>query len=134
METDDGRGDVRLKARAGDELPSASVLSSLAEASSFFGAGSVGYSPSRDGGRLDGLRLRTRAWRIDALSVENLSSAYYADATRFPPGSVEYDCTLIMRDIPHEWRTVPDPCVPLATDTGLGSADPAESSEGVGAR
>ena len=115
MATDDGQADVRLKARAGDELPPASVFSSLPEASSFFGTGSVGYSPSRDSSRLDGLRLRTRAWRIEPLVLEDLSSAYYADVSRFSPGSVEYDCTLVMRDIPHEWQTVPDPCTPIAS-------------------
>jgi len=134
METDDGRGNVRLKARAGAELPSASVLSSLAEASSFFGAGSEGYSPNRNGGRLDGLRLRTRAWRIDALALEHLSSAYYADGARFPPGSVEYDCALIMRDIPHEWQLVPDPCTPIERDAGQGLRNQAEPAQLARAR
>ena len=122
MDTADGRGDVRLRARPGaGVLPSTSRFASLEEASGFFAAGSIGYSPSNDGDRLDGLRLRTRTWRIDALDVDEVSSAYYADGAHFPPGSVEYDCTLIMRDIPHEWRTVPDPCTPLAHGTGLGS-------------
>ena len=125
MTTEDGRGDVRLRARPSEGLPATSCFASLEAASSFFAAGSVGYSARRTGPGLDGLRLRTRAWRVDTLDVDELASAYYADAAHFPPGSAEYDCTLIMRDIPHEWRTVPAPSTPLADGTGLGLDDSA---------
>ena len=33
-------------------------------------------------------------------------STYFADRRRFPTGSLEYDCTLVMRDVPHEWHPV----------------------------
>jgi hypothetical protein len=133
MTTEDGLADVRVAARWGDHLPPASVLTSLAEASSFFGAGSVGYSPSRGGARLDGLRLRTRAWRIEPLVLSQLSSTYYQDTRHFPPGSIEYDCALIMRDIPHEWASCPPPgslprdvpaSLPAAGGTGAVLAQP----------
>lgn len=112
METDDGAGDVWLRARVSDGLPCTSRFASLEEASSFFAAGSVGYSAINGGARLDGLRLRTLAWRMETLDVEWVVSSYYADSTRFPPGSVAYDCTLIMRDIPHEWQPQPQPHTP----------------------
>ena len=36
-------------------------------------------------------------------------SSYYTDRAHFPAGSVNYDCTLVMRDLPHEWQPVPPP-------------------------
>jgi hypothetical protein len=53
--------------------------------------------------------LRTHAWHVEPLDVEWALAGYYADRARFPSGSVEYDCTLLMRDIPHEWRAEPAP-------------------------
>jgi hypothetical protein len=108
MASDDGCADVRLRARASDRLPATSRFASLAEASRFFAAGSVGYSARRDVGRLDGLELHTLVWRVDALDVQSVFSSHYADPMRFPPGSVEFDSALIMRDIPCQWRAVPD--------------------------
>jgi hypothetical protein len=107
MDTDDGAADVRLKGHPGAGLPSGSCFASLEEASSFFAGGSVGYSPSSGGRRLDGLRLRTLTWHVEPLEVEEIRSSFYADSRRFPPGSIEYDCTLLMRDIPHEWWPQP---------------------------
>lgn len=104
MATDDGDGDVWLRARQSDDLPAASCFTSLEEASSFFAAGSVGYSPTGEGARLEGLHLRTRTWWVETLDVEYVFSRYYADRARFPAGSVEYDSTLLMRDIAHEWE------------------------------
>ncbi len=49
--------------------------------------------------------------------MEEVYSSYFADERRFPKGSVEFDCALLMRDIPHAWRAEP----PLATRTGAGA-------------
>jgi hypothetical protein len=43
-------------------------------------------------------------WKITPLAVERVYSSYFADESRFPPGSVEFDCALLMRNIPHEWH------------------------------
>jgi hypothetical protein len=109
LESEDGSADVRLRARESGGLPSTSAFPSLQAASDFFAGGSVGYSAVADSARLDGLELRTLAWRVDALEVESVFSAYYADSSRFPPGSVAFDSALVMRDIPHEWHPVPTP-------------------------
>jgi len=111
LETDDGTADVWLRARPATHVPPTSHFASLDEASRFFAGGSAGYSPGLDPGHLDGLRLSTRAWRIEPLDVDWVVSSYYADRRRFPPGSVEYDCSLLMRDIPHEWQPIPAPCM-----------------------
>jgi hypothetical protein len=99
---------VEVCARVADALPGASTFASLAEASTFFEHGSVGYSVTRDGDRLDGIRLRTKTWKVTALDVERAHSSFFSDRSAFPEGSVVFDCGLLMRDIEHEWQSEPD--------------------------
>lgn len=99
---------VALEGRISDELPSKSIFSSLAEASSFFEGGAVGYSVTTDEDRLDGLRLNTKEWRVEPLAVNRVYSSYFSDETKFPKASVEFDHALIMRNVAHEWHTVDD--------------------------
>ena len=108
MESDDGAVHVALRANAAAALPASSGFSDVQEASSFFERGSVGYSAKRSSDRLEGLELHTNAWRVEPLNVTSVSSSYFEDTARFPVGSVEFDCALIMRDIPHRWRTAPE--------------------------
>src|SRR5262249_35398034 len=108
--TGDGAADVWLRARPAIGLPSTSRFSSLQAASDFFAAGAVGYSTTKDSTRLDGLLLKTRDWQIEPLDVDWAVSGFYRDRHRFPEGSVEYDCTLVMRNIRHEWHVQPDLC------------------------
>ena len=49
--------------------------------------------------------LKTDAWSVAPLAVERAYSSYFEDATKFPPGSLRFDCALVMRNIPHEWET-----------------------------
>jgi hypothetical protein len=108
----DGGGDLSLGGRSTDRLASASVFRSVADASAFFERGSTGYSPSRDGSRLDGTRLTTRAWEVRPFQLDAFESSFFDDATRFPRGSIEFDDALVMRDIAHEWHVAP----PLSMD------------------
>jgi Uncharacterized conserved protein (COG2071) len=108
MQSDDGEVSLRIRGRLGENLPASSHFSSLAEASAFFEPGSVGYSVTRDPGRLDGLELRTHGWSVVPLEVEEVYSSYFSDETRFPRGSVEFDCALLMRNLGHEWHAAED--------------------------
>jgi hypothetical protein len=108
MESRDGSVAVRLVGDDTDSLPASSCFSSLVEASAFFEGGSLGYSVTRDGDRLDGLLLRTVDWRIRALSVTEVYSSFFAERERFPAGSIEFDHALVMRDILHEWHKAED--------------------------
>src|SRR5882724_4441902 len=108
MQSRDDSVAVRVVGDETDSLPASSCFSSLVEASAFFEGGSLGYSVTRDGGRLDGLLLRTLDWRIRALAVTDVSSSYFADAKQFPAGSIEFDHALVMRDIIHEWHKAED--------------------------
>lgn len=95
---------VTLRARNGDSLPTDSVFVSLEDASAFFRAGSLGYSATRKGSRLDAVYLDALDWRVSALHVEAATSTFFEDRSVFPPGSVEFDSALIMRNVEHEWR------------------------------
>jgi uncharacterized protein DUF2071 len=108
MESLDGSVAVRVVGDDAEALPTSSCFSSLVEASAFFEGGSLGYSVTRDGERLDGLLLRTMNWRIRALSVTEVHSSFFADRQRFPEGSIEFDHALVMRDILHEWHKAED--------------------------
>lgn len=108
MKSEDGRVAVELEGKVSDELPPSSVFSSLAASSAFFEAGSLGYSATSDASRLDGLRLSTKAWRVEPLEVSKVYSSYFADESKFPQGSVEFDHALLMRNIEHEWHSASD--------------------------
>jgi hypothetical protein len=108
MQSDDRAVAVAVRGRPGGALPASSCFASLAEASAFFEGGSVGYSVTRSPTRLDGIELRTHGWSMEALQVDEVHSSWFADTTRFPRGSVEFDCALLMRNLGHEWHGVGD--------------------------
>jgi uncharacterized protein YqjF (DUF2071 family) len=116
---DDGAAvDLSMRARDGGasvtvrggqvEGFSSSLFASLDVASDFFRAGSLGYSARQDPHSLDGITLHTDAWKVAPMRVDDVGSSFFEDTERFPRGSVTFDCALLMRDIPHEWRSEPD--------------------------
>ncbi len=108
MRAADGSIQVDVVVQAARDLPPSSVFHSVSEASAFFEPGSVGYSATADAHRLDGVVLQTRSWTVEALAVEQAYSSYFADESLFPPGSVTFDCALLMRNIAHEWHAAPE--------------------------
>lgn len=107
MRSDDGEVEVSLRGRVVAAVPRSSCFGSLAVASAFFEAGSLGFSARSGSDELDAMRLSTDSWQVEALALDEVYSSYFADEARFPPGSVEFDCALLMRDIPHEWHPAP---------------------------
>jgi hypothetical protein len=108
MKSADGAITVEIEGRIAAALPSTSIFSSLEEASTFFEGGAVGYSVTSDQGRLDGLLLKTKEWRVEPLDVSSVYSSYFSDEAKFPKGSIEFDNALIMRNVAHEWHSVDD--------------------------
>lgn len=104
----DGSVQLSVSAREAASLPDTSVFASLAEASAFFERGSLGYSATSEPSRFDGMTLDTHRWAVAPLDVDAVSSSFFEDGTTFPPGSVEFDHALIMRDIEHDWVRAPD--------------------------
>jgi len=92
---------------AGSRLAGSRLFGGLDEASAFFRRGAVGYSVGSDAGCLDGLELRTNAWRVEPVEVLGAESTFFADTTLFPAGSVTLDCALLMRNVPVTWEPLP---------------------------
>ena len=95
---------VSIDAKVSNALPADSVFDSLEEAAEFFTQGSVGYSPSRCAGTCDGLELCAAPRDLAPLHVQSAESSYLSDPGIFPAGSAQFDCALLMRHVPHEWR------------------------------
>ncbi|HEV7238775.1 MAG TPA: DUF2071 domain-containing protein [Thermoanaerobaculia bacterium] len=105
MTSSDQSVSVHVDAAVVSDFPSGSIFPSLADASAFFEPGSLGYSATSGGHKLDGVVLRTHEWKVDPLRIDSVASSYFADESRFPPGSATFDCALIMRNIAHEWHS-----------------------------
>lgn len=104
----DGEAEVTFRGTVAQNLPTASVFPDLAAAAGFFSLGATGYSATHQPNHFHGMELRSLDWAVTALHVEEHYSRYFADVTRFPRGSVEFDNALLMRGIAHEWRSRPD--------------------------
>lgn len=105
MRSADGRVAIDVVGQTAEQLPDRSGFSSVNDASAFFESGGVGYSVTSSGSRLDGVVLKTESWKVEPLDVEHAHSTFFDDAAMFPPGSIAFDCGLIMRNIPHEWES-----------------------------
>lgn len=103
----DGTTRITIEGHVSENLPAASVFDSLESCSKFFESGSLGFSPVRDGARLDGLELRSLSWEVEPLALEHVESSFFDDRTRFPAGSAAFDSALLMRNIEHEWHPRP---------------------------
>ena len=108
MRSADGRVEVDVVGHESDRLPPTSIFRSVGDASAFFESGSVGYSPTASGRRLDGIVLKTESWSVAPLAMDRVRSSYFDDPSMFPAGSIRFDCALVMRNIPHVWETAAD--------------------------
>jgi hypothetical protein len=102
----DGDTLVDVHARRPIGWPGSALFTDLDEASAFFQAGCDGYSITKEGLHLDGLRLRTEAWRVEPVEVVRARSSYF-DRGPFPAGSATLDVALLMRDVPVRWQALP---------------------------
>lgn len=110
MASDDGVANVQVSGSVDETIPDSSVFNSLKSASDFFENGSLGYSDTNADGKFDGLELQCKNWHVDSLKIDSVQSSYFENQSRFPSGSIEFDCALLMRDIVHEWHGRPDLC------------------------
>ncbi len=76
------------------------------DASEFFRLESAGYSAGREPDRFDGAGLTTTQWRVDPCVLERAASSVFDDRDRFPVGSIEPDCALLMRQLPARWTAL----------------------------
>ena len=104
----DGGQEISFAGRVADGLPRTSIFPSLKDAADFFLLGSTGYSATRTEGRYHGMELRSLDWKLAPMAIDEAQSCFFDDRDRFPPGSTELDCALLMRGIDHEWHSRPD--------------------------
>jgi hypothetical protein len=104
LDGDDHQTHLIVEGHVASELPETSVFKSLGAASAFFERGSLGYSSTARPGEFDGMELRCSGWRVEPVEVERVESSFFADRSRFPAGSIAFDCALLMRRIEHEWQ------------------------------
>jgi hypothetical protein len=117
LTSDDGQVRLLVDAALSARLGETSIFQSLSEASGFFEAGSVGYSPASQQGVYDGLELRSATWKVEPLDVRRVSSSFFSNPAQFPPGSAEFDCALLMRNIDHEWHDCGQMCTSVNEPT-----------------
>ena len=104
----DGTLEVDVVASVEPTLTESRLFGDADEASRFFEQGSVGFSPGRDPAHVESVRLSTHAWRVEPCRVVSSKSTFSDDPTRFPPGTAELDCALVMRKVPVVWDALPD--------------------------
>lgn len=97
---------LSIQARETSSFSEKSIFCDLKEVSNFFKTGSVGYSPSNKEKEFEGLKLITNEWKVSPLEVMNVNSSYLDDQSIFPEGSVEFDNAVLMKNIPHEWKSM----------------------------
>ncbi|MFN2564992.1 MAG: DUF2071 domain-containing protein [Gemmatimonadaceae bacterium] len=114
MDSADGVTHVLVEGTLAPALPAGSAFDSLAAASAFFERGALGYSATARAGVFDGLELRSLAWKVEPLAVTAVESSFFEDRRHFAPGSAEFDCALVMRNIAHEWHARDQLCLESA--------------------
>jgi hypothetical protein len=105
---EDGGDEVAFSGQVAKELPPTSIFPSLDQAVGFFSLGATGYSATRKDGHYHGMELRCLDWTVVPLAVEEARSCFFDNRERFPAGTAQLDCALLMRGIAHEWHSRPD--------------------------
>jgi len=104
----DGSDEAHFKGQVAQALPDSSLFDDVQQAASFFSLGATGYSATYERGHYQGMELRSLDWSIQPMEIEEAHTSFFSDRTRFPEGTVELDCALVMRGIDHEWHSRPD--------------------------
>lgn len=108
VRTDRNEANVWFGARPAAGWKATALFQTMEQAQGFFQQGDCGFSCSLHNEKLEGMQLRVRKWEMSPLEVHGLHVAFYENRGRFPRGSVEFDCALAMRGIPHEWHELAD--------------------------
>jgi Uncharacterized conserved protein (COG2071) len=89
-------------------LPPGSIFADVASASRFFRCAPVGYAPTPTEGRFDGVELETGGWELRPLHLDEVSSSFFDDRQRFPPGTAVADSAFLMAGVATTWRPQPE--------------------------
>lgn len=100
--------EVAFSGRVAAVLPAGSIFPSVETAAGFFSLGATGYSATRHAARFHGMELHSLNWTVAPMAIDEARSAFFDDRERFPDGTAEVDCALLMRGVEHEWHSRPD--------------------------
>ena len=114
---------VEIAATVDDDLHGSRLFNDLEQASAFFRRGSEGYSATKTGHHLDGMRLDTHRWQVIACQAQRATSTFFEDPDRFPPGAATFDCALLMRDLPARWHSLPT----MTVEPDVSGSDPSDA-------
>ncbi len=103
----DGVVRIAVAGHLADRLPPGSVFADLGSASRFFRCAPVGYAATPTEGLFDGVKLETESWGLRPLQLDEVSSSFFDDPRRFPPGTAVADSAFLMSGIVTTWRTQP---------------------------
>lgn len=106
MKSTDQKIAVSFTGEISDNFPKTSIFTSLNEASSFFEAGSLGFSAAKNIKKLDGILLQIDDWKVLPFKITSVFSSFYDDESIFPKNSIEFDHALYMHNAVHEWQSV----------------------------
>jgi hypothetical protein len=104
--TSDRQHDAAVTAQLTESLQS-DLFPDIPSVASFFRCASIGWSPRRSPGPLDGVELVSEHWPMTPARVRSARSSYFDNTDLFPIGSIALDSAVVMRDIPVSWRAVP---------------------------
>jgi hypothetical protein len=90
------------------DLPPGSVFADVESASRFFRCAPVGYAATPTEGRFDGVELETAGWGLYPLHLDEVSSSFFDDPARFPPGTAAADSAFLMGGLATTWRPRPE--------------------------
>jgi hypothetical protein len=102
-------------------LPPGSIFADVASATRFFRCAPVGYAATPAEGRFDGVELETAGWELRPLHLDEVSSSFFDDPERFPPGTVVADSAFLMGGVATTWRPQPELCAAAAPRPGAGA-------------
>jgi hypothetical protein len=108
VRTVDGATDISFSSTVSSKWQPTRAFHTLDDASRFFQGGDFGFSCSLKGNSLEGMQLRISRWSLIPLSVQLNEAAFYFNQSVFPKGSIEFDCGMMMRSVPHEWHEIKD--------------------------
>ena len=105
MQSLDSTTSVSVRSSVGGAFQS-ELFRGLGAASSVFECAPLGISPRYDGS-LEAVQMVTKRWEIDSVQLDDVTSSYFDDESRFPAGTISFDSALLMRDVEVEWRRHP---------------------------
>jgi Uncharacterized conserved protein (COG2071) len=113
---------LRIDVRSGDDTVSLSVearptdtftsglFPTLGDAVGFFRQGCWGFSPAARG-HLDEICLHAASWAARPVSIAQMRSSVFDDATAFPTGTCTLDSALLMTNIAARWAAAAQPAL-----------------------